>query len=205
MNRIFLMLALALGVVATTQAQITAPIETETPAGVDPNAKYLAPIPEENGMVYLVRELELPQDIKADETFEKMKAWVDRCMKDKRIISSQDLQPEEPYTVQMMVRQEIIFSSSMFATDKCEYHYVLDLSLQANKLVLKMRRINFRYNGDNPDRKMLRRAGEDYISDRVALNKKKDKLIFGYRKFRINTIDLMDEYAASLKTAFLSK
>ena len=68
-----------------------------------------------------------------------------------------------------------------------------------------MKRMSYRYNGDNPDRKMLRRSAEDYIADKVAINKKKTKLIFGYRKFRVKTIDLADEYAESLKLAFWAK
>lgn len=203
MNRIFLIVALALGSVATSQAQITAPVETTSET--DQMAKYLAPIPMEDGKVYLERELTLPEGTNADETFAKMKDWLSRCMNDKRIISSTALETEEPYTLQQMVKQEVVFSSGLLALDKADYQYVLDLSLKGNKLILKTRRISIYYNGDNPDRKMLRHPAEEYISDKVALNKKKDKILFGFRKFRIKTVDMIDEYAESLKMAFWIK
>lgn len=206
MKRHFLILALALGLTASVQAQITAPAEKTQTETADPNAKYLVPIPEEDdGMVYLVRELTLPAGTNADETFAKMKDWVNRCMQDKRILSSTELEADQPYTLRQLVRQDMVFSAGLLATDKAEISYVLDFALSGDKLILKLRRISYRYNGDNPDRKMLRCSAEDYISDRVALNKKKDKMIFGYRKFRTKTIDLIDEYEASLKMAFWIK
>lgn len=206
MKRYFLLIALALGCAMTTQAQITAPVETSPAETVNPDAKYLVPIPlEENGMVYLERVLPLPEGTNKDETLAKMKDWVDRCMKDERILNSSPLEAEQPYSLSQMVRQEIVFSSSLLSLDKAEISYALELSLKDNNMILKLRRISFRYSGDNPERKMLRHAAEDYIADKVALNKRGDKIIRGYRKFRVKTIDLVDEYAASLKMAFWIK
>lgn len=205
MKRYILLLALSLGFLATTQAQITASAET-TASETNPDAKYLVPIPvEDNGMVYLERVLTLPEGINKDETFAKMQDWVDRCMKDERILSSTPLEAEQPYTISQMVRQEIVFSSGLLSLDKAECNFALELSLKDNNMILKMRRISYRYSGDNPDRKMMRRSAEEYISDKNAINKRGDKLIRGYRKFRVKTIDMIDEYESSLKMAFWVK
>ena len=206
MKRYFLLIALSLGLMTTIQAQITAPAESVAAAEGNPDAKYLVPIPtEENGMVYLERVLTLPEGANADETFAKMKDWVDRCMKDKRIVSSSPLEVEEPYTIRQMVRQEMIFSSGLLALDRADVSYVLDLSLKGNTMSLKLRRISYFYSGDNPDHKMLHRPAEQYIADKVALNKRGDKMLRVYRRFRVKTVDLIDEYAESLKLAFWIK
>lgn len=206
MKRYFLLIALALGCAAATQAQITAPV-TETQVSTEnPDAKYLVPLPlEPTGQVYLERVLTLPEGANTDETLAKLKDWMDRCMKDSRILNSTPVGAEEPNTLQMMVNQEIVFSQSFLTLDNGQMNYLLQTSVKDGKIILQMRRISFRYNGDNPDRKMLRISAEDYIADKVALNKKGDKIIRAYRKFRVKTVDLIDEYESSLKMAFWIK
>lgn len=206
MKRYFLLIALALGCAAASQAQITAPIQETQASTENPDAKYLVPLPlEPTGQVYLERVLTLPEGTNTEEAFAKLKDWMDRCMKDSRIISSTPVEAEEPNTIQMMVNQEIVFSQSFLSLDNGQMNYLLQAGIKDGKIDLQMRRISFRYNGDNPDRKMLRINAEDYIADKVALNKKGDKIIRAFRKFRVKTVDLIDEYESSLKMAFWLK
>lgn len=206
MKRYFLLIALAIGCTMASQAQITAPIQEAQTAIENPDAKYLVPLPlEPTGQVYLERIVTLPEGTDTEETFAKLKDWMDRCMKDSRIISSSPVEAEEPYTLQMMVNQDIVFSQSFLSLDNGQMSYLLQTSLKDGKIILQMRRISFRYNGDNPDRKMLRISAEEYIADKVALNKKGDKIVRAFRKFRVKTVDLIDEYEASLKMAFWIK
>lgn len=206
MKRYFLLIALALGCAAATQAQITAPIQEAQAPSENPDAKYLVPLPlEPTGQVYLERVITLPEGTNTEETLTKLKDWMDRCMKDSRIISSIPVETDEPNTLQMMVNQEIIFSQSFLALDNGQLNYLLQVGVKDGKIDLQMRRISFRYNGDNPDRKMLRISAEEYIADKVALNKKGDKILRAFRKFRVKTVDLIDEYESSLKMAFWLK
>lgn len=206
MKRYFLLIALALGCVTATQAQITAPVQDTQVSTENPDAKYLVPLPlEPGGQVYLERVLTLPEGANTEETLAKLKDWMDRCMKDTRILNSTPIEAEEPNTIQMMVNQEIIFSQSFLSLDNGQMNYLLQTSIKDGKIILQMRRISFRYNGDNPDRKMLRISAEDYIADKVALNKKGDKLVRAFRKFRVKTVDLINEYESSLKMAFWIK
>lgn len=206
MNKFFLLLTLFVASLASMQAQITAPAPTEASTDEYPYAKYLQPIPAEaDGHVYLERVVTLPENVNADETFSKMNDWVERCMKDSRIIQHAHVDATEPYTIRHQVQQEMVFSSKLLATDKSDFLFCLELQLKGNQIFFRMKRMSYRYTGDNPDRKVVRHTAEDYISDKVALNKKKDKLVLGYRKFRVKTIDLADEYTESLKMAFWVK
>lgn len=206
MKRYFLLIALALGCAAASQAQITAPVQQTQVSTENPDAKYLVPLPlEPTGQVYLERVLTLPEGANADDTLAKLKDWMDRCMKDTRILNSTPVEAEEPNTIQMMVNQEIVFSQTFLTLDNGQLNYLLQVGVKDGKIILRMRRISFRYNGDNPDRKMLRLSAEEYIADKVALNKRGDKLVRGFRKFRVKTVDLIDEYESSLKMAFWIK
>lgn len=196
-----LILFLALTSIQMTNAQITPGKEVKEEAA-DRDAKYLAPLPEENGKVYMLREVQLPAGMSQEEAFGKMQSWMDRCLKDKAIVGHIDIPTEQPQSIQNQVRHMLTFKSNMFVLDQTEMTYVLSLSLQGDMMVLKMSHISFLYNGENRDRKMIRYTAEEHIADRVALNKKKTKLVIGYRKFRTKSVDLMDEYATSLKQAF---
>lgn len=204
MKYLLLLLAILATSFTSMNAQIASPTQTDFPTS-DQEAKYLAPIPEENGKVYLIRELELPANTNSDETFAKLQTWFSRCMQDSRISQHINIPTELPQTLQSQVVQLITFSSGLLSLDTTEMTYVVSVSLQGNKIVLKMSHISYKYNGENRDRKMLRYTAEEFISDRVALNKKHTKLILGYKKFRIKTIDLIDEYENSLKNAFWIK
>ncbi len=186
-------------------AQITVPVEPTAALNEDSNAKYLKPIPEENGKVYLLRELPLPDGMSETEAFDKLQKWMDRCMQDSRILAHNTVSGEDPQSLQQMVVQNLIFSSRILALDQTEMSYVLTASVQEGKLRLKMSHITYKYNGENRDRKMLKYTAEDHISDRAALFKKGKKMVPGFKKFRIKTIDLIDEYEASLKMTFLIK
>lgn len=204
MKHLFLMLALTLGLSSTMQAQITASVGTQN--NVDPDAKYLVPIPQdEKGQVYLERVLTLPEGSNTEDTFAKLGDWLDRCLKDERMHVVQKIESEDPNCYLTMITQEIVFSKALLALDKAEIGYVLSLSTKGNKIILQMQRISYRYNGDNAERKMQRLHAEDYIADKVALNKRGDKIYRAYRKFRVKTIDLIDEYESSLKMAFWIK
>ena len=164
--------------------------------------KYLAPLPEEDGKVYLVREMQLPANSNAEEVMKKLNAWFDRCMQDEAIIKHIDVPSDQPNTIQHQVIHTITFKDALLSLDQTEMTYVMTVTLKDNVVKLKMQHISYKYNAENPDHKMLRYTAEDHIADRVALNKKHNKLIKGYRKFRVKTVDLMDSYLDSLKGAF---
>lgn len=186
-------------------AQIT-PQVVSTANNQQPDAKYFAPLPkDENGKVYLQREVQLSAGTDQEKAFQKLQTWTDRCMLDSRIIKVTDIPSDQPQTIQRQVCQTIVFSSSLLALDKTEMDYLLTISLQGDKIKLTISHIHYRYNGENRDRMMLRYSAEDHIADEVALNKKRTKFVHGYKKFRVSTIDLIDEFESSLKFSFLAE
>lgn len=195
MKKIFFALMLALASLSTqVQAQITAPVVEARP---DTDPKYMqGAVPMVDGHAVLVRHLDVNASLSQEEVKQKMDSWLTRCMNDERVRWNQRLEEVNPNQLQHHVTLELTFSKSFIAHDFADLSFVLILdATEAGKVTMTMTRINFRYNEGN---KTVKYAGEELIADSVAFTKK-GKLVFGYKKYRIKTIDLMDELSVSLQ------
>jgi len=192
MKRIALLLLTLLSVGIAT-AQITKPVTEEKPAN---DSKYLVgAVQETDGKVYLTRTIEFPATITSAEALTRIDAWLTRCAQDKRMLHETRLPQPNDHELQHSFSLEVTFSQSFISHDFTEATFVLAVSVEHGQAVMNMSHIVYRYNEGG---KVNRYPAEEMISDEYALNKRKDKLVFGYKKFRIKTIDLMDELAESL-------
>ena len=90
-----------------------------------------------------------------------------------------------------MGEEYIVFSSSALSLDRTRIYYQLYFEIQNGKCDLTMSRIRYWYdeNRDGGERY----NAEEWITDKMALNKKKTKLAPICGKFRRGTIDLKDK------------
>ena len=196
MKRLILALMLAFATISYTQAQITTPTVEH---GTDTDAKYQkGAIPVVNGHATMTRVIDVAEGLSGDALMQRLDVWIQRCMRDDRIRFNQRLKHTAPLEIQQSVVFELTFAKSFLAHDFTDMSYVilLDAGSQPGKVVMTMTRIAFKYDEAGTINKY---TAEEIISDEVAFNKK-GRIIFGYRKFRLKTIDLMDELAASLTT-----
>lgn len=196
MKKLFLALMLAIASMsASLQAQITAPAVEARP---ETDAKYLTgAIPTVDGHAVLTREIDVKAQYSADSVMTLLDSWLGRCIKDERVLNQQRLEETKPQLIQHLITLEMTFSKSFLAHDYADINFVLELdATQQGKVEMRMTRISFRYNeGDN---KIVKYQAEELIADDIAINKK-GKMVFGFKKFRMKTIDLMDELTASLQ------
>lgn len=185
-----------LTIAVSATAQITAPVVEARP---DTDPKYLAgAVPEHDGFVYLTRKVEVPANLTQEEILQKLDNWLTRCMKDERVHYSQRLPQPADNELMHSVMFEITFSKSFISHDYADMTYVIHLTVNPGEVVLNLERITYKYNeGD----KVCRYAAEELISDGYALNKK-GRLILGYKRFRMKTIDFADELQVSLQREF---
>jgi len=192
-----LTLLVALFTITTATAQITAPVVEEKP---DTDNKYMVgAVPEVNGKVVLTRTVEVPAGLTEQEVMNRVDTWLVRCSKDERMHFTQRLPKPADNELQQTYSLELTFSKSFLSHDFAELAYVLAVRHTGNQLVMEMSHIYYKYNENNKQNKY---TAEEMISDKYALNKKKTKLVFGYKKFRMKTIDFMDELQTSLQNEF---
>ena len=196
MKKLFTIL-LACATMSTSIAQITAPVIEEKP---ETDIRYMAgAVPEVNGKVVLTRTVEVPAGLTQQEVMNRVDAWLVRCTKDERMHYNQRLPKAADNELQHSYSMELTFSKSFLAHDFAELAYVLAVRYEGGRLIMEMSHINYKYNENN---KLNKYTAEEMIVDKYALNKKKTKLIFGFKKFRMKTIDLLDELQISLQNEF---
>lgn len=196
MKKLFTIL-LACATMSTSIAQITAPVIEEKP---ETDIRYMAgAVPEVNGKVVLTRTVEVPAGLTQQEVMNRVDAWLVRCTKDERMHYNQRLPKAADNELQHSYSMELTFSKSFLAHDFAELAYVLAVRYEGGQLIMEMSHINYKYNENN---KLNKYTAEEMIIDKYALNKKKTKLIFGFKKFRMKTIDLLDELQISLQNEF---
>ena len=196
MKKLFTIL-MACATLSTGIAQITAPVIEEKS---ETDIRYMAgAVPEVNGKVVLTRTIEVPAGLTQQEVMNRVDAWLVRCTKDERMHYNQRLPQRADNELQHSYSMELTFSKSFLAHDFAELAYVLAVRYEGGQLIMEMSHINYKYNENN---KLNKYTAEEMIVDKYALNKKKTKLIFGFKKFRMKTIDLLDELQISLQNEF---
>lgn len=196
MKKLFTIL-LACATMSTSIAQITAPVIEEKS---ETDIRYMAgAVPEVNGKVVLTRTVEVPAGLTQQEVMNRVDAWLVRCTKDERMHYNQRLPKAADNELQHSYSMELTFSKSFLAHDFAELAYVLAVRYEGGQLIMEMSHINYKYNENS---KLNKYTAEEMIVDKYALNKKKTKLIFGFKKFRMKTIDLLDELQISLQNEF---
>ena len=192
-----LTLLMAFATLATSSAQITAPVIEEK---TETDSRYMAgAVPEVNGKVVLTRTVAIPADLSVQEVMNRVDSWLIRCTKDERMHFNQRLPKIADNELQHAYSLELTFSKSFLAHDFAEIAYVLAVRFDGGQLIMEMSHINYKYNENN---KLNKYTAEEMIIDKYALNKKKTKLVFGFKKFRMKTIDLLDELQVSLQNEF---
>lgn len=195
MKRSLISLVAFFALMLSATAQITAPVVEQRP---DTDNKYLAgAVLEHDGFCYLTRTVSVPAELSQADVMQRLQTWLDRCMKDERVLYQQSLPSPADNQLMHSVMMQITFSKSMLSHDFADMTYVIYLTANPGEVVMNIERITYKYReGDN----VKKYTAEEMISDGFALNKK-GRLILGYKRFRIKTIDFVDELEASLQKA----
>ena len=92
----------------------------------------------------------------------------------------------------------LVFSSSFISLDRTEFRYQLVAKIADNSLQLTMSRLYYNYEEGRSTG--FRDAAENIITDKYALNKKKNGLAKLFGKFRKCTIDRKDQIFSEIET-----
>ena len=159
------------------------------------DSKYLVgAVPEVDGKVVFTKEFDLA-GIDQSSIYEHIHNWLDNHMKaignGSRIVYAE----KEKGEIVATVEEYIVFNSGGFFLDRAMINYNLVIYCKPGKCEVQIDRIRYQYEDK-------RYTAEAYISDKVALNRNKTAVIRGYRKFRISTVDYVNDMFDKVRIAF---
>lgn len=159
------------------------------------DSKYLAgAVPEVDGKVVFAKEFDL-KGADQNAIYDRVYEWLDKRMKANENNSRISYTKKEDGQIVAQGEEYLVFSSNAFSLDRAMMNYSLVVLCESGRCEMTVERIRYNYE-DN------RYTAEEQIADEVALNKKKTAIYRGNKKFRLKTVDYVDELFESARMAF---
>ena len=106
---------------------------------------------------------------------------------------------EAEHMIAAKYEEWLVFSQNLLSLDRTKFNYTIVAKCQNGQLELTLSRINYNYEEDRPS--AFKATAENLIADRVALTKKGTKLQRMNAKFRMKTVDRVNEIINEIKQA----
>lgn len=182
MKKLFLTLLLMMPLMAIAKAPVS--------------AKYLkGGVPEENGVIVFRKSFSVPS-MSADKIYSILNSFINKDVigpaiheQRTRILSD----GKSDGTNVARVEEYMTFTHVFLNLDRTRFIYQLQAQVEGNKVKLAISQISYYYNEDREGNNGITYKGEEWISDAEALNKKGTKLYPRSGKFRIKTIDRVED------------
>ena len=167
-------------------------------AQIDP--KYdVGKVPVIDGKVTFTRDLKLPKHSQ-EQLFNTMHKWAEATFVPAEGFQSRImLANKEKGQIACLGQQYLVFSSRALALDRGIINYQMYIDCEPEKCQLRISAIYYTYNVTGE--KMEKIPAEEQIVDELTFNKKRDKILRTTGKFRIKTIDLVEELFANAERA----
>ncbi len=159
-------------------------------------SKYLAgAVPETGSKVIFSKSIEPKKQISDEQLFALMEHWANEnyTTSDDRVQNRVLITDPVKKNIACWGEKMLVFQKSALSLDQAKMIYQLVLEINNGRCAITVRNIKYDYT----DSKDLMVA-EEIISDKVALNKSKNKLNRYYDKFRIHTVDAVEDIYKSV-------
>jgi colicin import membrane protein len=176
--------------------------ETNKKESSEEDPKYLeGAVPVVNGEVCWTLDLPVPGK-SAQQIYDIVLNYLFDLTKQENQLegSAVSLVNKQEHKIAAHIREWLVFKDQFLSLDRTKFHYTLIAECTNNHLKMDMRRISYRYEEERSGGGSFFKA-EDWITDDVAMNKKKTKLYKDSGKFRRKTIDRKDYLFESIKNA----
>jgi colicin import membrane protein len=167
--------------------------------------KYLkGGVPEENGMIVFRKSFSITNK-QTSEIFSTVSDYINNQIvapaiheRRTRILSD----GKADGVIVAKVEEYMTFRHVFLNLDRTRFIYQIQASVEGNKVNLAISQISYYYNEDREGNNGITYKGEEWITDKEALNKKGDKLYPRSGKFRIKTIDRVEDIFEKCMDAF---
>lgn len=172
--------------------------DTKTVKNLSKEADYLAGAVPQNpqGKVVFTLQLDVPQK-SANEIYNTVYQYMNELTKEKNQINSRVvLVNPKQHVIVARFCEWLEFSNSFLSLDRTEFYYMLTPKCTEQHLELTLSHIHYDYEKNRPTH--LKISAEEWITDEIALNKQKTRLLRLSGKFRKHTIDRKNEIFGQL-------
>ena len=97
------------------------------------------------------------------------------------------------------------FSHVFLNLDRTRFRYLLSAKVTGQKVNLTITQVSYYYNEDREGKNGVNYKAEEWITDKVAVNKKGTRLYPRSGKFRMRTVDRVQEIFEGFKDALTTK
>jgi colicin import membrane protein len=191
MKKLFLALILMLPMLATAKNPVS--------------AKYLkGGVPEENGVIVFRKSFSVPS-MSTDKIYSTLYNYVNKSVIEPAIHEQRTRflsDGKEDGLIVARVEEYMTFTHVFLNLDQTRFIYQLQAKVDGNKVNLAISQISYYYNEDRDGANGITYKAEEWISDAEAVNKKGTKLYPRSGKFRIKTIDRVEDIFQKCMNAF---
>lgn len=154
------------------------------------DAQYLAgAVPEENGKVIFTKEISAPS-LSSDQIYDRMLAWAKDYFNTEtsRVVYSDKSKGD----IAAVGESYLVFANTALSLDRTLMSYRVTIECRNQDCIVKVNGIRYEYNVSY-QREPEKYTAEEWIADKYALNKNKNKLNRGNGKFRVKTVNFINE------------
>ena len=173
---------------------------------IDP--RYLAgAVPKENGAVVFNKTITINGKT-TEEMRQNIYATIQDSLIAKSIVGIRTRVVSDGKTdavVVAKIEEYMIFKKKPFSLDRTRFRYQISAEMDGKEVKLKVSQISFYYNEDMEGENGVTYKAEEWISDKEAVNKSGTKLYPRSGKFRIKTIDRVEEIFNLITNALNAK
>lgn len=163
--------------------------------------KYgIGAVPVVNGRVTFERDV---NGLNADsqEVFAKAMKLVEKRFVKPTVLKAKIVETDnEAGRIIVNAEEYITFRDKFFVLDRSRINYWLEISAKDNGYTMKMTRISYWYEEERDGGQKF--SAEEWITDEECFNEKQTRLLRSTGKFRVKTIDLIDNLSSELKDRF---
>ena len=161
----------------------------------DDDSKYLAgAVPEVEGKVVFAKTFDLP-GVDQGSIYDYVHDWLNSQAKAKNNDSRVVFADKEKGQIVADFEEYLVFTSNVVSLDRSLINYNLVVFCKPEKCEMRIERIRFDYENK-------KHTAEEMVTDKVAINKKKNTIYRGYKKFRIGVVDYVDNFYEKVRITF---
>ena len=168
------------------------------------DSKYLkGAVPEVNGVVTFHKAFAVPGKSKMD-IYKVVKNYLAQKVENSipSPVNYARMNQDTPDTLAAQICEWQVYTKKFLNLDRSRFRYTLNVFIDNGKVSIDMTRLAYYYQEDQEGNNGVNYRAEEWITDKMALNKAGNKLLPKSNKFRRKTVDRAEEIFNEIMDVF---